>query len=155
MTYTDKELDAIESIRQLIAYYGQCRDTRNLDAFISCLVDDATYVYIQDDESHAIHSKEAIRAFMAEVPVWKERRWVGTHIHGEPVIKLSGDRATAKTDWVYVAVVDGRHEIQAVGRYLGEFARTPQGWKYQVDSVEKLDPSSADASEVGRHPPDQ
>jgi ketosteroid isomerase-like protein len=130
----------IESIRQLIARYSQYRDTRRIDDWADCMAEDA--VYHMRSINMVLEGRDVIREFNAAVPIWQRRKWVGTHLLSKPVIQVDGDKATARTDLIYVAPdTKGTFEVQAVIRYLDQFARTTGGrWEYTVRDAEILGP---------------
>jgi hypothetical protein len=53
------------------------------------------------------------------------------HLLTNPIIDVTGDRATATSKWSFVRLVDGKPVIQLSGRYEDTLVREKGVWKFQ------------------------
>lgn len=62
----------------------------------------------------------------------------GRHIAAEPATRMDGDRAEARSSFLFVRWIDGSLAIEVAGDYVDELVRDEQGWRIRRREVEVL-----------------
>lgn len=107
------------AIANLLAIYCHRCDDANFEELLDCFTDDATFVF----EQWELIGRERLRR-------WFERNQSpGKHVTTNSVIELDGDRARAVSDYVFLAVIDGRLTATLAGRYDDELQRIDGRWR--------------------------
>ena len=111
-------------IADVLLRYSSGIDRRDWDLFRRCFTSD---VYAEYDDVGVWSGVDEFTNFMSVV-----HAGMGHTLHRitNPVIDVTGDRATARTyvDAILMAS-DGRGGIGAVGFFDDDFVRTPEGWR--------------------------
>lgn len=107
-----------EAIRTTLARYSQLCDDGRFDEFADLFTEDAVFHVLGTDHV----GRTAIAAFMTAAQPPEAR---GRHVTSNPVITVDGARATAVTDYLFVARVEGGFAITNVGRYHDQLAADP------------------------------
>jgi uncharacterized protein (TIGR02246 family) len=123
-----------EAIRRTLAAYCQTCDDGRFDEFVDLFAADAVFVV---PPGPSAGGREAIRGFM-EAGYKPEVR--GKHLLGEPLITVSGESATALTDFVFVGRGDGgQWGIVVAGRYDDELRCESDGcWRFTRRTITML-----------------
>lgn len=118
-------------IRRTLARYCQTCDDGRFDEFASCFTDDAVMTALGND----VRGRRAIQEWMtAAMP--PQRR--GRHVTVNSVIEVSGDAATATSDFLFVAKTGGELRISTAGRYRDELRRVGAEWLFARREIELL-----------------
>ena len=118
----DPAVDA--GVRRTLAAYGQACDDGRFEDFGECFAEDAVVRVL----GRELVGRASIRAWMtaAQPP---ERR--GTHVTVNTVIDDLGDgRASAVSDFLFVARSDDGFAISSTGRYLDELVEVDGQWLF-------------------------
>ena len=115
------EQDDRRAIARLLAEYCHLCDDGDFDALVDRFTIDGSFVLFGQETT----GREALRRWYEEMQR-PERR--GKHITGNMVVDVHGDRATAASDFVFVARVDGRLAPLMAGRYVDELHRHGGRW---------------------------
>jgi 3-phenylpropionate/cinnamic acid dioxygenase small subunit len=115
--------DQLAVTRTVSEYCRRCDDGR-FDEFTRLFAVDAQLVV----RGQVTRGAEAISATIAALQT-PERR--GRHMVANTVVEISGDRASAESDFVFFRPrPDGTLEAVNTGRYLDEFVRDGDGWQF-------------------------
>jgi uncharacterized protein (TIGR02246 family) len=112
-----------EAIRRTLALYCQLCDDGRFEEWAELYTDDATFTVM--GRTH--EGRDAIRRFI-EAGQPPERR--GKHVCANPLIEVDGDRATAATDYVFVARDAERLVVTSAGRYHDRLVRDGDRWRF-------------------------
>ena len=107
-----------DAIRTTLARYCQLCDDGRFDEFAELFTDDAVFHVLGTDHV----GRAAIAAFMTAAQPPEAR---GRHVTSNSVIAVDGARATAVTDYLFVARADHGFAITNVGRYHDQLALDP------------------------------
>ena len=66
----------------------------------------------------------------------------GKHISVSPVVDVDGDRAAARSDFLFVRWIKGALTVEMAGVYRDRFVRDARGWLIERRDVEVLTPPS-------------
>lgn len=115
--------DDLEAIRRVLASYCQFCDDGRFDDWEQLFSEDATFIVM--GRTHA--GRPAIRAFI-EAGQPPERR--GKHITANALIELhdGAERATASTDYIFIARTGGGLAVTSAGRYYDELVKVDGTW---------------------------
>ena len=120
MSVSDDQLAVMRTVSE---YCRRCDDGR-FDDFTRLFAGDAQLVV----RGQVTAGAEAIGAVIAALQT-PERR--GRHMVANTVVEISGDRASAESDFVFFRPrSDGTLEAVNTGRYLDEFVRDGDGWQF-------------------------
>ena len=117
-----------EAIRRVLATYCQTLDDGRFDEWERIWTDDATFSVMGSTHSGRTELRSFIEA--AQPP---ERR--GKHMNLNHVIDVTGDEATAASDFVFAGRVGDGWAITQVGRYLDRLVRAPEGWRIAAREI--------------------
>jgi uncharacterized protein (TIGR02246 family) len=128
-------LDAAEwhdklSIREVIEQYMRWNDDGDFTSIVGLFAEDATFQFF----GRVLVGREAIAEFFAGTFPPPPRHWTeggslfveprSIHISSNPIITVTGDAATAETDFQVVQrSADGHAQVTLVGRYRDRFRR--------------------------------
>jgi uncharacterized protein (TIGR02246 family) len=118
------------AIREVIEQYMRWNDDGDVTSIVGLFADDATFQFF----GRVLVGRQAIAEFFAGVfpapPVhWTEGGSLfvqprSIHVSSNPIIAVTGDAATAETDFQVVQRnADGHPQITLVGRYRDRFRR--------------------------------
>lgn len=115
--------DARNRIRDTLAEYCQTIDDGRFDEFAECFTKDAVVAVM----GQHIEGRDAIRAWMAQaMPAEKRGRHVNVNIRIEV---LDAERATAASDFLFVANGKGEWKVTQVGRYVDDLLHDDGRWR--------------------------
>jgi hypothetical protein len=124
-------------IRQLLEQYMRCNDDRALDRLVALFAADAvlrigTNEYVGRDAIRQVFSDAG---FEDTVPHWTapsriDARPRSMHVLANPLIEISGDHATAESDFfVLIRSAEGGAKVTLLGRYRDRLRRdATEGW---------------------------
>lgn len=123
------ELEAREAIRELKHEYCYCNDVRDWERLMELFTDDAVW---DGGELYGVHRgrREIERFFRESVP---RRLRFAVHMVTNPIIKVSGDRATGT--WYLLepmTLADGNKAVWFQARYDEEYVREGGRWKFKL-----------------------
>ena len=118
-----------EAIRRVLATYCQTVDDGRFDEWEQIWTDDATFTVMGTTHT----GRTALRSFI-EAAQPPERR--GKHLNLNHVIDVTGDEATAASDFAFAGRVGEGWAITQVGRYLDRLVRTSEGWRIAAREIE-------------------
>ena len=99
----------VEQVRMVLARYWQFLDDRRGHDWVELFADDATLEY----EGTVARSRSDLDAIAADLP----NHTGGKHVSSNEIIETDGDRATARSDVVFLAPdPDGKVTIHFYGR---------------------------------------
>ena len=129
MTDTDDRF----AIRDLFDAYAHCADRRDATGQAALFTDDTRFTVFMDGDgtepTYVLHGREAL------MPVFEDlnRYEVTTHFNGQSRVVLNGDAATGESYTLahHIWTEDGVRKLMIASlRYLDEFARTSEGWRF-------------------------
>lgn len=109
-------------IGRVLAQYCHRCDDGAFDDLLDLFTDDATFGFGGDE----VAGRAALLAWFSEMQSPDKR---GTHLTGNVVIEVDGDRAVAVSDYVFVARHERRLAPMAAGRYRDELRRVGGEWR--------------------------
>ena len=125
MTATDDEL----AVRNLIARFAEATDIGSMEAYMSCIADDAVMV-INGGMMTRTGATEIHDAMAANRTAGMFGPGSATmHLLGPSHVRIDGDSATASTSFQFFRDISGTKELVALGRHVETFARTNGGWR--------------------------
>ncbi len=118
------------AIREVIEQYMRWNDDGDFAAIVGLFTDDATFQFF----GRVLVGRDAISEYFAGVFPAPPAHWTeggslfaqprSIHISANPIIEVTGDVATAETDFQVVQRdADGRARVTLVGRYRDRFRR--------------------------------
>ena len=116
------DADTILEIHALLAAYGQTVDQQRWDEHRALWATDCRLVVFDDD--HA--GRDSIATFMKGSPR-------GKHLTGIPSIRLSGDRASARSDFVFF---NDQLALRTAGSYVDDIVREDGRWCFERRQIE-------------------
>lgn len=117
----DDEVSNESAIRRLLAMYCQFADDFRIDEWIELFTKDAELIIAESRFSgHA-----ELRGFIESS---RDPNTRGKHIISEPWIEIDGDRATARTDCIWISK---QGVVGLTGRYHDDLVRTAGVWRFQ------------------------
>ena len=121
------------AIRRTLAAYCQHCDDGMFDSLAALFSAGGTFTYLGE----VVAGSAALTAwFVAAQP--PARR--GKHVTVNAVIDISGDRATARSDFVFLRFVNGSLVPLTAGRYVDELVRQDGRWLIERRVVEDMRP---------------
>jgi 3-phenylpropionate/cinnamic acid dioxygenase small subunit len=120
--------DDLELIRRTLALYCQFCDDGRFDEWEELFVDDAVFRVL----GRSYEGRAALRDFI-ETGQPPDRR--GKHICANSVIDLEGDRALARTDYLFVGRVPDGLAVTSVGRYHDVLVRDGAVWRFATREI--------------------
>ncbi len=133
--------DHLAVLRVIAEYCRRCDDGRFAE-FAHLFAPDAQLVM----RGQVVHGPEAITATISALQT-PERR--GRHMIANTVVELAGDRASAESDFVFFrARAAGPLEAVNSGRYLDEFTRQGQEWRFARREISLVEAVPAEAQEA-------
>lgn len=121
-------------ILEVLARYCHTCDDGDFDALVGLFAAGGTFTY----GGSTVAGREALRAYFEQVQT-SERR--GKHLVANPVVELDGDRATVRSDWVFLLHVDGVLTPRLTGRYDDVLVRADGAWLLAERVVSPLAPA--------------
>lgn len=124
------DLVADAAIRTTCTRYCQRCDDGDFSGWAELFAEDATFSVL--GRTH--EGREACRAFI-EAAMPPERR--GKHFLGQSEVDIDGDEATAVSDYLFIAKVDGGgYAITSAGRYHDRLVREADGeWRFKSREI--------------------
>lgn len=118
------------AIREVIEQYMRWNDDGDFASIVGLFAEDATFQFF----GQVLVGRDAISEFFAGVFRAPPTHWTeggslfvqprSLHISSNPIITVTGDAATAETDFQVVQRdTDGRAQVALVGRYRDRFRR--------------------------------
>jgi len=128
-----QRLEDLEEIRRLLLDYGVHLDGKEFGRMARLWAADGEIVNSQGAGSGPARGPEAIESLMTSM--------LGTDLATEPgdelhvftnqIIEVDGDRATARTVWIYVTpAADGHPQVAQVGHYDDVLTRENGRWRF-------------------------
>jgi 3-phenylpropionate/cinnamic acid dioxygenase small subunit len=108
-----------QAIRRTLAEYCQLLDDGRFDEWVEVFSSDVTYAVMDQ----TVHGRAAVRQLIEPLQPPEDR---GRHMLSEPLITVDGDRATATTDYCFVAP---SLRITSAGRYHDVLVREDGRWR--------------------------
>jgi 3-phenylpropionate/cinnamic acid dioxygenase small subunit len=121
------EIDEI-AIARLVAEYCQLLDDGRFDEVIERFTDDGTFCFA----GREVVGRPALLAYYDESQSADRR---GKHLVTNLIIDVEGDRATVRSDFAFLARVDGVMIVRVVGRYDDEIHRIDGTWRFHRRDV--------------------
>ncbi len=119
------------AIRRLLAEYCHAYDDGRADDFAALFTQDAQFTVMGVTHS----GRETIRE---NIGSWKPGTPPGQHITYNTVLDITGDAATAATDFSYLQKSDKGLGVIQAGRYADELVREPDGWRFRSRTIRFL-----------------
>lgn len=109
------------AVLDVLARYCHTCDDGDFEALRALFTADGTFRYA----GSVVTGREDLLAYFTQVQT-PERR--GKHLTANTVVRIDGDRATARSDWVFLVLVDGVPTPRLTGRYDDVLVRDGAGW---------------------------
>lgn len=125
-----QRLEDLEAIRQLLLDYGTYIDGRNFELCSQLFTEDGVY----DVGFTAVVGPAAALEVMNSMigPLMTPTPGDDFHVFSNAVIDLGGDRATAKSFWLFVRPDETGHpHIAHFGHYSDTVVRDGSRWKFE------------------------
>jgi hypothetical protein len=119
------------AIRRVLASYCHRIDGADFAGVAQLFSADGSFRFFRSEPT----GHEALAAYFAEMQPPHRR---GRHIAAEPVVDVDGDRASARSSFLFVRWVDGSLAIEVAGDYVDELVRDGSGWRIRRRDVEVL-----------------
>ena len=131
-----QKLEDREQIRELLAEYIRCLDTRDHATYSQLFAQDGELTFAQ---GHAIGPK-AIRALMEDGERKADPSRIAAmagsvHLLTDLSIHLDGDQATAHSRWTLIVRRDGGPVVSASGHYSDLLVRENGAWKFKKREI--------------------
>ena len=110
-----------EKIRFTIAEYCHRTDLGDLDGWAELFVENGRFRMFGQEYV----GRTALRAFIADDQPPELR---GLHLTTDSAIKVDGDRATVRSNFIFIAAGDSAGVLVASGRYLDVMVRAGDAW---------------------------
>ena len=121
-------MDDDAAIRNLFARYCHLIDDARFAEWASLFTVDGTFrTPLGDATGH-----EALESFITDM-LPPERR--GRHLCANTMIDVEGDRASAVTDYVFMAPVDGGFAVRGTSRYYDVLVRVEDSWRFAERTI--------------------
>jgi uncharacterized protein (TIGR02246 family) len=128
------------AIREVIEQYMRWNDDGDFASIVDLFTDDATFQFF----GRVLTGRDAIAEFFTGVFLPPPSHWTkggslfvqprSIHISSNPIITVTGDTATAETDFqVLQRNADGHAEVTLVGRYRDRFLRDPHTGAWLIE----------------------
>jgi ketosteroid isomerase-like protein len=122
-------LEDKDAIWGLFMEYKRHLDARDFKAYSMLFTDDAVWVGNLGKATGPAEIEALLERTMEVYPSDRERTH---HLVMNPVIEVSGDTATALSNWGYVTRSETDAPVfEMLGHYVDELVRTPAGWRFQ------------------------
>jgi SnoaL-like domain len=124
-----QRLEDLEAIRKLFLEYGRYLDEKDFEPCSRLFATDGEFVLPFD----TVKGPDGVLAVMNDMLGRDLAQDPGKDIHvfANPTIELDGDRATARSFWIYVTPNDtGYPQIAQFGHYEDILAREEGVWKF-------------------------
>ena len=122
-------LEDREAIRDLLLEYRRALDEKDFEAYAGLFGDDGEFV----TDGRAVRGRAEILGMLADLQAEGALSMAAgddRHLVANVEIAVDGDRATARSTWVYLTREgDGPH-LALVGHYEDELRRTAAGWRF-------------------------
>ena len=134
-------------IRNLIARLAHLADADDVDAYVECFTPDGCWEHPSaprrghDD----IRSGRLERRAGGSVGPGSGTRHVVTTVE----VRLDGERARARSTWLYLTNTATAPSIALTGGYDDEFTRTAEGWRLAVRNI-TIDAQTIDAQTIAQ-----
>jgi uncharacterized protein (TIGR02246 family) len=125
-----QRLEDREAIFQLFMDYRRCLDTKDFSGYAALFSEDGEFVA---QDMHAV-GRAAIEELVDGMRgnLLTETAGDDIHIVANPEIIVDGDRATARSTWIYVLRGEGDEpDLAKVGHYDDELVRVGGEWKFR------------------------
>jgi uncharacterized protein (TIGR02246 family) len=123
-------LEDREAIRALLATYRRALDEKDFEAYADLFGDDGEFVA----DGRTFRGRAEILAMLAEFQATgalTKAAGDDRHLVANVEIGVDGDRATARSTWVYLTRGAGDEpQLALVGHYEDELRRTTAGWRF-------------------------
>jgi uncharacterized protein (TIGR02246 family) len=125
-----QRLEDQAAIFQLFMDYRHCLDTKDFSGYAALFSDDGEFV-AQDLRATGRAAIEALVDGMRG-SLLTDAAGDDIHVVANPEIRVDGDRATARSTWIYVVRrADGGPDLCKVGHYDDELVRGADGrWRF-------------------------
>ena len=128
-------MDDERAIQRLMARYCHVVDDGAFDELPQLWARDAELAL----RGETATGPEAIVAVIAGLQT-PERR--GVHVGANSIIDVEGDTARAVSDFVFMRREGGPDPVvKFIGRYIDQFVRTPDGWRFRRREIRFRGPS--------------
>lgn len=121
------------AIQETLARYCHACDDGDFAALVQVFTPDGSFTY----GDRSVVGRADLNAYFAEVQT-PERR--GKHLLANVVAEGNGDRAVVRSDWVFLAFVEGVLTPRLTGRYDDVLVRDGAGWLIAERVVTPLAP---------------
>jgi hypothetical protein len=112
-----------EGVRYTLAQYSQFVDDRRFDDLADLFTADASWTVL--DTTH--HGRRSIRDYMS---TWEPHGSQVKHLTMNPIIDISGNSATAVSDYIVVYETPNGGVVLRAGRYHDELSKDGDRWRF-------------------------
>jgi uncharacterized protein (TIGR02246 family) len=122
-------LEDREAIRELLFEYRRALDEKDFDAYADLFGDDGEFV----TDGRSVRGRSEILAMLADLQAagaLSLEAGDDRHLVANVEIRVDGDRATARSTWVYLTREGEGPNLAMVGHYEDELRRTAAGWRF-------------------------
>jgi uncharacterized protein (TIGR02246 family) len=133
---TTPSFDDERAIQRLLAEYCHLCDDGDFDALVDRFTPDGSFVM---GDRVASGREALLRWFERRQP--PERR--GKHAMTNVIIEVQGDHADVRSDYVFLAFVDGALTPLMAGRYRDELHCADGSWRFARREATALEPPSS------------
>jgi 3-phenylpropionate/cinnamic acid dioxygenase small subunit len=127
---------AEEQIRRTIAEFGHLTDAGDFDGWVRLFVEDGGFHMF--GQSHVGH--DALRSFI-EIDQPPDRR--GLHLTTDSLIEVDHERATARSNFIFVAWAAAGPLVAAAGQYHDVLVPRGGCWLFQEREAVLIGPTAA------------
>jgi uncharacterized protein (TIGR02246 family) len=124
-----KRMEDREAIHALFMRYRQCLDEKDFGGYAALFAEDGEFVAMGGTAKGRAGIQELVdgmRGSLLTAVVGDD-----LHIVVNPEIAVDGDRATARSTWIYlVRGDDGEPTLSKVGHYEDELVREEGSWRF-------------------------
>ncbi|WP_053225786.1 nuclear transport factor 2 family protein [Solirubrobacter soli] len=122
-------LEDREAIRDLLMEYRRALDEKDFDAYADLFGEDGEFV----TDGFTVRGRSQILTMLADLQATGAltvNAGDDRHLVTNVEIEVDGDRATARSTWVYVTRESDEPNLAMVGHYEDQLRRTPAGWRF-------------------------
>lgn len=125
-----RRLEDLEEIRELFQAYRQALDEKDFAAYAATFAEDGEFIAGTMRASGRAAIQELVEGMLGSLLTAESGN--DLHVVANPAIALAGDRASARSTWIYVLRDEsGEPALCKVGHYEDELVREGGRWRFQ------------------------